>query len=185
MKRRKAIQNIALFSAGTLLMPACQFESIPVFENVPLEKIQYQLIDQLATAMLPFDRTQLVMPESITDFILTMINDCYAPKDIQKFLLGLNNYQQQLQEKYKLPFNQLELATQKEELNTLHLQRLAEVESAKEQKVALKDLEKPTTYFFDTLKHLSQRHFTSSEYFLSQIMDFEFIPSRFNGCVKV
>ena len=117
-------------------MPACQFESIPVFENVPLEKIQYQLIDQLATAMLPFDHTQFVMPESTTDFILTMINDCYAPKDIQKFLLGLNNFQQHLQEKYKLPFNQLELVKQKEELNTLQLQRLAEVESAKEQKVA-------------------------------------------------
>ena len=54
MKRREAIQNIFLLSAGLALLPNCQMEEKgPVYANVPLEKGQRTLMNLLTNAILP------------------------------------------------------------------------------------------------------------------------------------
>ncbi len=171
MKRREAIQNMFLLSAGLTLMSSCQFsESGPVYANVPLEKGQRTLIDLLTNAILPTEGTEVTTPESTIDFILTMLNDCTDPEDIQAYLLGMKEFQQGIKELHNTAFKKLTV----------------------EQQIALfegiGDSEKMTEAaktFFNKTAGMTRQHFTSSEYFMKNRLDFEFAPGRYLGCEPV
>lgn len=171
MKRRTAIQNIFLLSAGAALLPNCQLEEKgPIYANVPLEKGQRTLIDLLTKAILPTEGTPVKTPESPTDFILTMLNDCTAPEDIQKYLLGMKEFQQRIKELYSTSFKKLETEEQLALFNSLG-------ESAKMTEAA--------KYFFNTTNGMTRWHFSTSEHFMKEYKDFEFVPGRYLGCESV
>ncbi|MEM8906293.1 MAG: gluconate 2-dehydrogenase subunit 3 family protein [Bacteroidota bacterium] len=181
MQRRKAIQQIALISTGIVLLPNCHWESFPVYEKVPLQEGQRQVIDRLAQAILPMEELPLELPESTTDFILRMLNDCFAPKDIQRYLDGLQAFQ--------LASNQVEQKQMTDilpkMLAQLNEQHLANIEKASATQVELETIESPLAFFYGTTKQLTQQHFTSSPFFLKEILDFDFVPGRFTGCVSI
>lgn len=170
MKRRQAIQNIALITSGIALMPACNFENAPVFENVPLERGQWTLIEQLTGAILPKGELEITTPESTPQYVLTMLNDCYGPEDIQQYLAGIKAFQKHLKEKHGSSFAKLD-----SEQQMAALEGIGNAESTPEE----------LQYFLSTTKRLTVRHFTTSEYFMTNYLDFEFAPARFNGCVAV
>ncbi|MEM9820113.1 MAG: gluconate 2-dehydrogenase subunit 3 family protein [Bacteroidota bacterium] len=185
MNRRKAIQQIALLSAGAVLLPSCQLEAIPVFDNIPLERPQYAFIDQLANALLPIDPVLVQNPDSRIDFILNMVNDCCLPKQIQKFIEGYQSLMQQLTSKDVRTFQDLTAEQQYDWLEALEQINKNEHEQAAAQKLPLEKVQSASSFFYEKVKQLSQQHFTSSAYFLSQHLDFEFVPSRFSGCAKI
>jgi len=171
MKRREAIQNIFLLSAGLALLPNCQMEEKgPVYANVPLEKGQRTLMNLLTNAILPREGTEVTTPETTTDFILTMLNDCTSPEDIQKYLLGMKEFQLGIKELYNTTFKKLAPEKQLELFNSLG-------ESEKMTDVA-KD-------FFNQTVSATRRHFRGSEYFMKNHLDFEFAPGRYLGCESV
>ena len=168
MKRREAIQNIFLLSAGMALMPSCQFEeSGPVYANVPLEKGQRTLMNLLTNAILPREGTEIKTPESTTDFILTMLNDCTSPEDIQKYLTGMKEFTQNIQEIYNTSFKKMETEAQLTLFEDL----------GKSEKMT-----DNAKHFFNTTSWLTQRHFRSSEHFMTNYQDFEVVPGRYTGC---
>ena len=119
MKRREAIQNMFLLSAGLALLPNCQLgEQGPIYANVPLEKGQRTLMNLLTNAILPREGTEVTTPESTTDFILTMLNDCTAPEDIQKYLLGMKEFQMGMKELYNTTFKKL---APEKQLSLIHI----------------------------------------------------------------
>lgn len=171
MKRRELIRNIALVSAGITLMPACNLEiSRPVYENIPLDNEQWKLLSRLTKAILPKGELPVTTPETTPDFVLTMINDCFEPRDIQKYLTGLRVFQQYLRDEYDLPFQRLNPEQ--------HLLLFSKIEQSEL-------LPESLQYFLHTTKQLTVRHFTSSEYYLKNYLDFEFVPGRYLGCVRV
>lgn len=170
MTRREAIQNIVLVSAGIALIPACQTESGPIYANVPLESGQRAFIDLMTNAILPREGTEIETPESTTDFILTMLNDCAAPIDIKNYTTGIKEFQEGVKALYNNSFKDLNTAQQIEAFTKLG-------ESEK-----MTDAAK---HFFNTTKGMSQWHFTTSEYFLKNKRDFEFAPGRYVGCQAI
>lgn len=168
MKRREAIQNIFLLSAGMALMPSCQFEeSGPVYANVPLEKGQRTLMNLVTNAILPREGTEVKTPESTTDYILTMLNDCSSPEDIQRYLLGMKEFTQGIKEMYNTTFKKLEVAQQLD-----LFEKLGQSEKMTEE----------AKYFFNKTHWMTRRHFRSSEHFMTKYQDFEFAPGRYIGC---
>ena len=167
MTRRTAIQNMILASAGITLLPACQFESGPVYANVPLEKGQRTFIDLLTKAILPTEETAITTPESTTDFILTMLNDCTSPEDIQKYLIGIKEFQQGIQAVYGTTMKEMATDKQLELFMTL----------GKSEKMT-----PAAKYFFNITNGLTRRHFTGSEHFMKTVQEFEFLPARYIGC---
>jgi len=154
MKRREAIQNMFLLSAGVALLPNCQMEEQgPIYANVPLEKGQRTLMNLLTDAILPRAGTEVTTPETTTDFILTMLNDCTSSEDIQKYLL-----------KKMAPEKQLELFS-----NLGESEKMTDAAKA----------------FFNQTAWMTRQHFTSSEYFMKNRLDFEFAPGRYLGCEPV
>jgi len=171
MKRREAIQNIFLLSAGLALLPNCQMEEKgPVYANVPLEKGQRTLMNLLTDAILPRTGTAITTPESTTDFILTMLNDCTAPEAIQKYLLGMKEFQLGIKALHDTTFKKL--APEKQ------LELFTSLGESEKMTDAAKD-------FFNHTAGMTRRHFTSSEYFMKNRLDFEFVPGRYLGCEPV
>lgn len=167
MKRREAIQNIALLAVSITLVPACNFEQGPVYNNVPLEKGQRTLIDLLTNALLPKEGTEITTPESTTDFLLTMLNDCTAPEDINKFLLGLKEFQEKVKTTYSTSFKKLDKDKQIELFKSIG---------------EGPEISENIKHFFDTTLGMSRWHFTSSEHYMKTYREFEFAPGRYIGC---
>ncbi len=171
MKRRQAIRNIAIATAAAYLLPGCQGEPKgPVYANVPLEADQRKLLDQLTEALLPKSKTEVKMPETATDFILIVLNDCTSPENIQKYLGGLKELQSHVVKQYKTDFGSLATAQQAEVFTWL-----AKPEGQSE----------PLKFFAETTRGLTIEHFTSSEFFLKNVRNWAFAPGFFKGCVAV
>jgi len=170
MKRRQAIQSIAAVTSAIVLLPSCEFESGPVYANLPLESSQKKLIEQLSDAVLPKGNLEINTPESTLNFLLTIINDCYSPEDIEKYVLGLGEFQNYIDQSYNRSFKKLNEENKSEVLNYLSKSE-NRVESMK--------------YFYNTTKRLTVQHFTTSEYFLTTYLNYEYMPYRYHGCVNI
>jgi len=171
MKRRRAIKTIVVLSSAAAMLPSCQpGETMPVYENIPLDRKQRKFLEQFTEALLPKGGTEVSTPETTMDFVLKVFNDCHSPEDIQKYMAGLTELQAYVKEKYNKRFGSLG-AEQQAEVFTY----LSGDEGPSE----------PLQYFASTTRRLAIEHFTSSEYFLKNVMDWEFAPGRFVGCALV
>jgi hypothetical protein len=169
MKRREAIQSLTVVSAGLMIMPSCNGEQLPVYENLLFDKKHRLILTELSEAILPKENLPVTTPETTIDFILTMLNDCYAPEDLEKYTSGFNECVLHLKQNFGQPVRKLN-ETKRNEL----FQYLAGDEATEEMQ-----------YFFKTTRGLTLRHFTSSEYFLTTFLDYEFAPGRYHGCVEI
>lgn len=152
-----------------MLIPACDFESEILYNNILIEKSERNLLSDFTNTLLPKGELGMDSPEPRQHFILNNINQCFDKKDIEKFMLGLKNTQQYIQETYKNRF----LNLSKEE-KTSFFNYISGGEAGEEIK-----------YFTSTIKELAIKHFTSSEKFMTEQMDFEMVPSRYLGCKEI
>ena len=171
MKRRDAIQSIAFLSSSIALFQSCDFESFTVYENIPLERSQRILLNQFLYSLLPNkEGVNIETPESTPDYLLTIVNDCYSPENIQKYISGFGDFQTYMENNFKKTFKQLE---EGQILELLHY--CSESETRSEELI----------FFYKTSKNLAVQHFTTSQYYMVNFQDFEFIPGRYIGCVSV
>ena len=176
MKRRDAIRNMIAVSAGIAVLPACDFETFKVYENIPLEKEQYKMIRAVSETILPTGELEVPQPESTLDYILTMVNDCYEPEDVEKYASGVSAFQQYMAKNHEQLFRKVEEG---------ELDILKSIGPDFTEPIPPKKELSPIQYFITTTKNLTQKHFTSSEYYLTNYMDYEFVPSRYLGSVKI
>ena len=161
MKRRNAIQNIALITGGSILFQSCKLSDEYIVSDKVLNHDQLNLIKEVSEYILPIENLKVESPESLTEFIITMLNDCYSPKDINKYLTGLDEFSESI----KVYNND----------NSLVFDDLESLESKSENYI----------FFINTTKHLSINHFTTSEFYLTEYLNYEYAPSRYIGCVTI
>jgi len=176
MKRRRALQGIAVLGIAIPLLPGCK-SPIPekIYENLLLETEQRSLIQSLINLILPVDKKSVPIetPETTLDFVLTYINDCFEQEEIDDYLAGLNTFIAQYRgddENNPISFQSI-----LPEQQNIMVAALEEGE----------DLPKELAHFYHSTKGLTIRHFTSSEMFMTKYLDFEFVPGRFSGCVSI
>ena len=171
MKRRQAIKNLVIITSAAAILPGCKTEpNGTVYENVSLDGKQRQFLVQFTDAMLPKAKTGVTMPETTTDFIMTILNDCTSPADIQKFKAGLTELQAYSQQKYKAEFG------------SLGEEKKAEIFGYLSSGEGVSEVMK---FYYGTTRGLTIEHFTSSEFFMKNITKWEFAPGYFKGCVAV
>lgn len=171
MKRRQAIKHLVILSSATAILPGCRIEPTgAIYENVSLDNQQFELLGQFIDSLLPKEKTNVITPEKTVDFVLTVLNDCHSPEDIQKFKAGLSALQAYLSQNYKAKYDALG-NKEKAEIFTY----LSEKEGTTE----------PVEFFYRTSRKLAIEHFTSSPFFMKNIMGWEFVPGYFKGCVPV
>lgn len=170
MNRRQAIQQLTIMGAGLALYPGCTAEEVPVYARVPMDARQYTLFRQFAEGILPVDHSIYQTPESRSEFILTILNDCTPTKDIERYLNGLKTFQQYI-------------GTQGiKSLENLSNEKLDELYA---HLAGSKDRDENLYSFYQTTKSLARQHFTSCEKFMTEEMKFEFVPGRYLGCKEI
>lgn len=169
MERRKAVQNLALIAGGIAFLPGCSLEETePVFDRLALVPGDYRLVSEVSSAILPQGESPIETLEPTADFVLTMVNDVFSEKESIRYVRGLGLFKQLIKDEYQKAFSELNAQQ--------HVLLFTEITHSDIYPKTLK-------FFLSATKQLTIRHFTSSEYFMSEKLDFEFAPGRYKGNV--
>lgn len=173
MKRREAIYNFVLISAGVILLPSCgEKQSATIhLKNISLTGAQEKMLMQLTDLLIP--KTNFVGATDVmaTEFMLTMIDDCNPPDKQQIFIDGLVQFDKFSKDKYGKPFADCTPAIQKELLTAIE---------------SKKDIPENVAQFYATTKGYTLQAFMSGKEYLTDIAKYKMVPgSNFKGCVKV
>ncbi len=173
MNRRSTLKTLIIISAGAALLPSCLQDEQK--SSISLKKIK---IDGKDEALLS-DVTETIIPKTNTPgakdvsaylFSLMMIDDCYAPAEQDKFIKGLHDFEEFSGKKFNRSFVKC-TPSQKEEI-------LQSVEDNK-------DITGNISFFYSTIKRLTVRAYTTSEYYLTKVHVYQLVPGKFYGCVPV
>lgn len=170
IRRRKALKNIGLITGGILTLPYnCSFETQISYSNFPLlKKKEQDLIADICNIILPTDFNNFPTVETRKHFVLTMINDCLDNENRIEFSAGLNSFQNEILEVKKIHFQDLSL----DEQNNI----VANFIDNEKSEIGV---------FLNYLKYYSLIHFETSENYMINYLNFEFMPGHYNGRVKV
>lgn len=168
MDRRSALRSFVILSAGIAFMPSCSDEKVKgavALKNLQLSGDQEMLLANLSETILP------VKGEAPADaahlFVLAMVDDCYSKEDQEKFMKGLQAFDELSQKKFSKAFPALSKEQKHELLTTME-------GSTKEPG--------PVFYFYNTTRSLTLQHYTTSKYYLVNVRHFEMAPGRYHGC---
>ena len=168
MKRRSALQKIAWVSGGIAMLPYyCSTQSeITVYNNLPIAISDRNLINLLSNLILPEDPESFPTMESRLDFVLTQVNDGFDSQEVSDYLFGMTAFRKHVMATYGTSFEDL-----------VELDQLACIGKTI-------DCSDEKSFFVSTIKRHSLRHFTTSENYMKNYLNFEFMPGRYNGCVS-
>jgi hypothetical protein len=173
MNRRTAVRNFIVFSAGTALLPSCLNQdkgaSIPL-KNIHVSGEQEKLMAALTGTILPTTSTPGAKELSSHLFALMMVDDCFKKEEREKFVKGLQQFDEIAKKKTGQTFLNAS-ATQREEI-------VKQVENKK-------DIPGDVLAFYNATKRLTIQSFTSSKYFMTKVKVYEMAPGRFHGCFPV
>lgn len=170
MNRREAIGNIILGAASLAILPQCQADVLlPQLSNMEVSKSAYRALDHLSKIILPIKDLPVTTRESTVDYILTVVDRCASASDLEKFQTGLAEY-----ETYTASIGSNPKRWTPEQV----VKALDGLEAALEEDTAF-------AHFYDTTKGLTKHHFQRSELYMTQYMEYKFVPGPYEGCVKI
>lgn len=173
MKRRTAIRNVIFFSAGAALLPSCVQQDSKVsvaLKNFAITGKQEKLVEELSEFILPATAVPGGKQLASHQFILMMVDDCYKKEDQEKFVKGLQGFDNFSKKIVGDSFVAADAAKR-----TMLLKQVEAKENIPEEIKA----------FYDTAKRLTIQSFTGSKYYLTEVRKYEMVPSRFHGCFPV
>ena len=174
MNRRSAIRRFIIFSAGASLLPSCMQNddskaTIPL-RNIEVSGSQEKLLATLTETILPTTTSPGANSLSSHAYVLMMVDDCFKKEDQQKFIRGLQQFDEVARKKTGTGFSAAD-AKQKAGL-------LKAIEAKKE-------ISEEVLSFYSAVKKLTIQSFTGSKYYLTEIRKYEMAPGRFHGSFPV
>jgi len=165
--RRTLIKQLAFASAGIALAPAfvgCSSKPSALYKNIAVTEDQDAILALISETIIPKTQTPGAADTSVHEFCVNMIDDCMSKTDQEKFLKGLDQFTKEVRD-----FASMNSADR--------IKFLAELNESK--------AEDDVNFFFKTIKGLTLRGYTSSEYFLTNVQGYKIIPGKFQGCVPL
>ncbi len=159
MKRRTAIRNVVMASAGAVLLYSCKDKAASVaLKNIPITGAEEDLLVELTETIIPKTDFPGAKDLKTAEFILVMIDDCASPEDQQKFLAGVKAFKDA---------GFVEMSPEK-------------------RKAYIDSLEGDTKSFFERVKYATIRNFTTSKEYLEKVKNITtLVPPKFKACVPV
>jgi hypothetical protein len=170
MKRREAIQQIALAGVAVALWPGCNTETVPVYGKIPLESKTWKLFQQFAEAIVPVDHETYKTLEPRANYILNIVNDCTPHQEVTAFNNGLQQFKDYVNKNHG---GRIDNAAE-DDLDKL----FGYLADGKEHDPALNT-------FYETTRNLAKQHFTTSEKYMTEQLEYKFIPGTYLGCVNI
>lgn len=178
MNRRKAIQQTAFLLGGAVsasviagVMSGCRAEKVVNWQPQFFDKEQAFLVGELAETILPETDTPGAKALGVPEFIDIMVKDCFKAKEQEQFKKGLMTINEQCQAATNSSF--LDCSAEERQ------QFLA----ANEKKGIQKQNESGEKAFITTLKELVLTGYFTSEYAITELMNYNPLPTKFEGCI--
>jgi len=170
MKRREAIQQLAMASVAAVLWPGCNMETVPTYAKIPLERKTWKLFQQFSEAVLPVDHEIYRTLEPRAHFILNIMNDCTPQMEVEGFNAGLQQFREYVDKNYRGRID----ASSEEDLDQL----FTDLQGSK-------DVDPVITGFYKMVRNLAKEHCTTSEKYMTEQLEYKFIPGPYLGCVNL
>jgi hypothetical protein len=164
MKRRKAVQTIALGIGGLGFLSHCT--STPALPTI-LEIKDQHLLGLLTEAILPSKSEEFPTPETRMEYLLNQIEGALTTEELDGYQRGLIIFKGLVEQTFLMPYEELDFKTQNYTI--------------------LRALNHPGElgFFMQKNRKWSLHHFRTSERYMTEFLNFEFIPNRHLGCVPV
>lgn len=166
-----------MITAGAMLLPACVKHSTPgtmTLKHLTLTGDQEALVAEIAETIIPGTDIPGAKQMNLQSFILKMVDDCQGKEAQQKFQTGMKDFEALADKKYGKSFAECTQEEKKAFLTEVDANAKAEGESP----TALSD-------FYSMTRRYTILGFTNSEYIMTNVLVYNMIPGRFEGCVKV
>lgn len=172
MDRREAIKRTSLLLGGAIsssamagILSGCQARPNVDWTPVFLEQEQALLVESIANCILPATETPGALDVGVPAFVDLMLQEAYNSEEQALFLSGLTSIDEMGQEKYQKVFNDCTL----EEQTTLLSQMENESTSS------------PS--FIRMVKELTLLGYFTSEPIMSNVLNYNPVPGKYEGCV--
>ncbi len=171
INRRSAIKQFIILSAGIALLPSCKSnKKVSLYNNITIDEDQQAMLAEVAETIIPKTDTPGAKDIQAHIFVLQMMNDCYKAGDREKFVKGMQQFEENVQKQYNKSFVQCSIP-----------ERQAILTAAE----ARKDAKDEARFFYTKLKELTLLAYTSSKYYLTNIQVYKLVPGKYISSVPV
>lgn len=171
INRREAIRNIALASVATMFVSSCADRNVVEFlidGKLQLDRRHKKYLSIISETILPTKDVSEKIGDPV-DFILTMLNDCTLPEDLQKYVLGFEQYKQLMVEQ------EMKIKSADPDQVIDQITTVLEAELPQEELI----------HFINTTKDLSIWNLKSSEYYKVEFDEYRMIPASYQACITI
>jgi len=166
MNRRLVLKSLVLSSGAILTLPYCSSENYK-YSNLNLKDSELKTISDVSDFILKDNQYEFPTPDKREDFILNTINYCYKNDEIKKILDGFSKFKTEVKLYGNKKFNDLSIIEKKSIISIGF------------------NSNNNLKFFVENIKSLSLKHFTTSENYMKNYLNYEFIPNRYLGTVKI
>ena len=184
MNRREAIQHTAMVLGYAVSAPAlmaivngCKATPELNYKPVFFTEDQARLVGELAEILLPKTDTPGAKDVGVPSFIDLVLKDCYQQKDKDRYLTGLQSFDEEAKKNFGDLFIDLDPEKQKQHVKTIHDQA---VEA--DRKGEFKKEGRP---FILMTKELTLLGYFTSEVGATKVLQYEPVPGAYHGCLPL
>lgn len=175
MQRRLALKQMALALGGIVTVPVWAYgwnsQQLISPHSTLLPPELETLLSEVVETFIPATDTPGAKEIGVDKFILTMLKDCYETPVQEKFKQGL----QAIEEKARQNFGSAFTACTAQQRNQVLTAMDQESSKSREEGQSA----------FSLIKNLTIQGYLNSEYVMKNLLKYELIPARFNGCIPV
>ena len=182
MNRREALQRAGLVlgyavSAPVLagIMKGCKASPELTYKPDFFTADQARIVSEVAEIIIPKTDTPGAKEVGVPGFIDKMVKECYKKEDQDRFLAGLQAFDDEAKKAYGDPFMDLDAAKQQEYVKKIH-----DVALDARKAGGVKD--RP---FILMMKELTLVGFFTSEPGATKVLQYEPVPGAYRGCVPL
>ncbi len=153
-------------AGGITVFSACHSPAgKPAVDHLPFTESDEETLRCLAEVIIPATETPGATALQLHVFAITLVRDCYAADEREKYLGGLHAFDTAVNVLYRKRFKDC-LETEKAEV----LEKMEEDEMGE-----------AVGFFYNKTKSLIIKGYLSSAYVMSELNRYELVPGRFSG----
>ncbi|MEL6390550.1 MAG: gluconate 2-dehydrogenase subunit 3 family protein [Bacteroidota bacterium] len=180
MNRRKAIGSLGAIAAGLTLLPACN-DRLRLSQDdegqIAFSSTQATWLGALSAAILPVSE-DIERPEAFETFVTRMINEVRSPAQRNSFINGYNLVTDHM----KTMFNSnLKKITPDQMISFFK----SPIVNLPEDSLDPDQMQADSTSFVREMRDLTLFQYTTSREYMKDVLEYNIIPKKYQGCVVV
>jgi len=184
MRRRTALYNLSLITAGAALLPSCSDGLQLTWDNsksLVLTPDQSTWLSSMSEAIVPNGDRTLTTFESLPDFVSKMVSFGHDKEEISTFVNGYNLCTDELKNIYESDTSELT----SEQIIEYFVNQLEPEENTEEVDEQSLLNAKAKTFFARRLRALSIQHVTTSKEYQEDVLAFKMVPDSYAACTTI